>query len=142
MFNHVALRVRDIAASVEFHQVHFGCKSVYISEPGSEHGGVALCALPDGRMIELFEEGNGYGAVDARPIGLIHYALSVDDVDAAFHAALADGCTQARPPTDNELALFPGIWFRTAFVFDRNGTVIEFMEHNWTDRIFAVAGIA
>ena len=138
-FNHVAIRVTDVPATVARYEALYGCRSVYISPIGSEPGCAALCELPGGPLIELFEPDQGFAGLGCGSLGLIHHAISVEDVDAAFRAALDAGSTEVRPPTDNELDLFPGVVFRTAFYRDVDGAVVEVMQHNWSDALFARA---
>jgi catechol 2,3-dioxygenase-like lactoylglutathione lyase family enzyme len=135
-FNHIAIRVADVPATVDRYRSLYDCRTVYISPIGSEPGCAALCELPGGALIELFEAGQGFAGHGCGSLGLIHHALSVDDVDEAFRAALAAGGTEVRPPTDNELDLFPGIVFRTAFYREQDGEVVELMTHNWSDALF------
>ncbi|MGV9947883.1 VOC family protein [Rhodococcus aetherivorans] len=138
-FNHVALRVTDVPAAVEHYETLYGCRSVYISPIGSAPGCAALCELPGGPLVELFEADMGFAGLGCGSLGLIHHAISVDDVDEAFRAAIAAGSTEVRSPADIELDLFPGVVFRTAFYRDGDGAVIELMQHNWSDALFARA---
>lgn len=135
-FNHVAIRVSDVPATVAQYEALYGSKSIYISPLGSEPGCAALCELPGGALIELFEPDQGFAGLGCGSLGLIHHAISVDDVDGAFRAAIDAGGTEVRPPTDNELDLFPEVVFRTAFYRDIDGSVIELMQHNWSDAMF------
>lgn len=135
-FNHVAIRVADVPATVEQYQRLYGCRAVYISPIGSEFGCAALCEQPGGPLIELFEPDMGFAGLGCASMGLIHHAISVDDVDGEFFAALATGSTEVRPPTDNELDLFPGVVFRTAFYREADGAIVELMQHDWSDALF------
>ncbi|OZD59775.1 hypothetical protein CH263_22510 [Rhodococcus sp. 06-1059B-a] len=135
-FNHIAIRVSDVPATVAQYEALYGSKSVYISPLGSEPGCAALVELPGGALVELFEPDHGFAGLGCGSLGLIHHAISVDNVDDAFRTALDAGGTEVRPPTDNELDLFPGIIFRTAFYRDVDGSVIELMQHNWSDAMF------
>lgn len=136
-FNHVGMRVSDVPAAAMGYRELYGAQITFISPVGSEAGCAALCQLPDGMMLELFEPDKGFAGLDCGPLGLIHTAFSTDDVDESFRAALAAGGTLLHPPTDVVLDLYPDVSFRTAFYRDADGAVFELMEHNWAAPFFA-----
>ena len=80
--------------------------------------------IGDGGKIEIFANGGN----DYSPNGKwIHFALRVDDVDAAFNAALAAGATVMTPPKTVELQSRPYLsTIRVAFVYGPDGEQIEF----------------
>jgi catechol 2,3-dioxygenase-like lactoylglutathione lyase family enzyme len=129
--DHVAVRVPDVEATLEFYSHVLGAESAKVFPEGSDWGRIDMIALGPGAAIETFEEGRGFGADDCPPVGFIHVAVGVSDVDAAYERAVGSGCQTLRPPTDIELPLQPGVVPRTAFVYGPSGEVIEFITSGW-----------
>jgi catechol 2,3-dioxygenase-like lactoylglutathione lyase family enzyme len=125
--DHVAIRVANVQVSLAFYRGLFGSTSASVLKEGSQFGRVDVVGVGDSACIELFEENHGFAGKDAPPIGLIHFAVNVGDVDAAYDRAIASGAVALRPPADVELAAKPGTFVRTAFVHGPSGEVVEFI---------------
>ena len=82
--------------------------------PVSEWPGGALFALGDGKLL-VHERA---AAAHDGPPNEDHFALSVDDLDAACRALLADGFSFLVEPHD-----YP--WGRSAYLRDPDGRLIE-----------------
>ena len=91
---------------------------------------LAVLRTPTGHKIELLE----YFAPadrrrgDLRPcdVGQVHVALIVDDLDAVLEKIAASGWTAAGEP--QALTHGPNAGKRVVYVFDPDGTTIEFMQ--------------
>lgn len=91
---------------------------------------LAVLKTPTGHKIELLE----YYApaerkrVDLRPcdVGHVHVALIVDDLDAVLERVAASGWKAAGTP--QMLTSGPNAGKRVVYVFDPDGTAIEFMQ--------------
>ena len=91
---------------------------------------LAVLKTPTGHKIELLE----YFAtadrkrVDLRPcdVGHVHVALIVDDLDAVLERVAASGWKAAGKP--QALTSGPNAGKRVVYVFDPDGTTIEFMQ--------------
>lgn len=125
--DHIAIRVVNVEASQAFYQQVLGSLSASLLTEGSPSGRVDLVRVGDSGSIELYEESRGFASNDAPPIGFIHFAVSVSDVDAAYERAIALGAAGLRPPADNELPARPGRKVRVAFVQGPSGEVVEFI---------------
>lgn len=91
---------------------------------------LAVLKTPTGHKIELLE----YFApadrrrVDLRPcdVGHVHVALVVDDLEAVLERVAASGWKAAGKP--QALTHGPNAGKRVVYVFDPDGTTIEFMQ--------------
>jgi uncharacterized glyoxalase superfamily protein PhnB len=97
--------VRDLDAAVRFLRVVFGATGeVLAGRPVELHVGDAMVLV------------SGAGARDAFPVFLYVY---VDDVEATYRRALAEGATSVEPPTDTPYG------DRRAMVRDGLGNVFQ-----------------
>jgi catechol 2,3-dioxygenase-like lactoylglutathione lyase family enzyme len=137
-FHHLAVRVSDIRASERFYvSVLGGTVITLIEEDADSSGRASLVKFGDGTYLELFPEGVGAAPPGAAPLGPIHFAYGVDDVDAAYARAIECGATDLISPQTIELPLYPGRGIRNAFVLDLNGDVCEFVNPDWVDRLLS-----
>jgi catechol 2,3-dioxygenase-like lactoylglutathione lyase family enzyme len=127
-FNHVAIRVRDLDASVRFLQAVLGPEATTIELADT----VTLVGTEDGVFFDLFSEG-GAAPENGPEHGLIHYALGVDDVDSAFVTALEAGAREKAAPVT--MTTSSGEEIRAAYVYDPNGDVCEFVSHDWIEKV-------
>jgi glyoxylase I family protein len=133
--DHIAVRAANVAATIRFYQGLFGSKYAQLYGSGSDFGRVGMVAVDGQAWIETFERGLGYASEDGPAVGLVHFALNVSDVDAAYQRALEAGALSLRPPGDIELPSQPGVRPRTAFVYGPNGEVIEFISRGWKTQL-------
>lgn len=120
-FHHVALKTPDIDASIAFYE-KLGMK--FYTAWGVGDGRVAMLDFGDGGILELFAGGNDRETADPK---YIHFALKVDDVDAAYETALAAG---AKPKTAPKIAPLNSkpvrLTLNCAFVYGPGGEEVEF----------------
>ena len=136
---HVALTSSDWQRSLDFYTRICGFDIRHRWRmPNGAHA--AMLSAPDGgAMLELFDAAADVPAQGRRaepgeePVqgALLHLAFRVDDVDAAYEAALAWGAPSRRAPTtvalgDAEHAV------RNAMIYGPGGEVVEFID----DRFF------
>lgn len=92
---------------------------------------LAVLKTPTGHKIELLEylaPANRRKTFDLRPcdLGHVHVALIVDDLDAALKKISEHGWKAAGEP--QALTHGPNAGKRVVYVFDPDGTTIEFMQ--------------
>ena len=92
---------------------------------------LAVLKTPSGHKIELLEylaPGDRRKNFDLRPcdLGHVHVALIVDDLDAVLKKIADSGWKAAGEPQG--LTSGPNAGKRVVYVFDPDGTTIEFME--------------
>lgn len=95
------IAVHDAAAAIEWYITVLGARETtrYVGDDGRiGHGELDLA----GAMLMLSDEYPDFGAVGPLTIGgtPVKLHLEVDDVDAVWHAALANGADAQRPPED------------------------------------------
>ncbi|WP_046471400.1 VOC family protein [Allosalinactinospora lopnorensis] len=142
--DHIALRVYDMDATVEFYTRALGFRFVRewsVPEAGV-HRAVFLDA-DDDRVVELFDAastppGGSARALDAerrpsdedrgRAATLVHFAVRTDDCAALFERAVAAGARPLGEPRRIETAGEDPMTFQAAFVYGPNDEVIEFID--------------
>jgi catechol 2,3-dioxygenase-like lactoylglutathione lyase family enzyme len=138
-FNHVALRVSDLEKSVTFYQEVFGARrltpafdltgdfaEMATGGPKGTHMKVTLLSVDDG-ALELFEFGeprHPSRAISPWESNLMHFAVTVDDVDVALERVLAAGGGKFWPE-----AIDLAEW-RAIYVTDPDNNVIELLTAN------------
>ena len=121
--HHVALNVNDLEKAIKFYEA-LGMTLPRTWGEGVEAG--AMLDMGDGSILEMFANGDGKGIVGV--IG--HFALDVDDVDAAYRTALEAGATPdpGWEPMDIVIGSQPPYPARVAFVFAPTGERVEFFQ--------------
>ena len=120
-FHHVALKTADLDASVAFYE-KLGMK--FYTSWGEGYGRIAMLDFGDGGILELFAGGNENETVDPK---YIHFALKVDDVDAAYACALEAGAKPKSAPKVVPLDSKPvKLTLNCGFVFGPSGEEVEF----------------
>lgn len=119
-FHHIGLKAGDFDRSRAFYAA-LGMKEVLSWGEGER--AITMFDVGDGGKIEIFAN----GGEEYSPNGKwIHFALRVEDVDAAYETALAAGATVMTPPKTVELRSRPRLaTIRVAFVFGPDGEQIE-----------------
>lgn len=119
-FHHVSLKVRDYDACVRFYEEGLGFPRVRDWMMGDDPA--VMLDMGDGGIVEIF--GGGEDLPDGR-IG--HFALKVDDCDAAYRTAMEAGATSDLEPRD--VVICDGTYpIRIAFVRGIAGELIELFE--------------
>ena len=118
---HVALSVRDIDRSLDFYVNRLGFAEMFRLERDGRLWIVYL-RITDSQFLELFPDGAGDGAPPFAAIGINHFCLEVDDIDAAIKEITDQGVTLTRPKkkgVDNN---------DQAWIDDPDGNRIELMQ--------------
>ena len=122
-FHHIALKCKDIEKSLEMYKALGMCEVV---RWGEGDGLVVMLDLGDGSRIEMFANGSDDYSVNGK---WQHFALSVDDVDAAYECALAAGFLPKTEPKSVPILATPSdITIRIAFVIGNDGEQVEFFK--------------
>ena len=112
---HVRLLVEDFGASHRFYAESLGLPTTWAND-----GGYAEFSAGE-VMIAIFPRREMDTAVELRPPGdAAVLVLEVEDVDAAFHAAVDRGAQAAAEPVDH-----PEWGLRTAHLRDPDGNLVE-----------------
>ncbi|ETK34747.1 VOC family protein [Microbispora sp. ATCC PTA-5024] len=129
-FDHVGLSVADLDRQCRFYIEAFGFHEEYRTEIPDAGIRMALLAGAGRTGIELTERAGSASRHFADPVeaagtqGYFHWALTVDDLDAAVATAVACG---ARPVSAPAPARRPGIRF--AYLADPEGNLVELLHH-------------
>lgn len=128
-YDHVGLAVADLDAQCRFYGAAFGLLDEVRTEFPDAQIRTALLRSATGLQIELIERkgplphtfANAYEGAGTQ--GFFHWALAVDDLDAAYNDVLAVGATHVSAPAD---AVRPGVRF--AYVKDPEGNLLELIQ--------------
>lgn len=122
-FHHVALKTKDLNASVKMYEA-LGMKEV--ARWGESVGEIVMLDIGDGGRIELFANGGDEYAVNGK---WQHVALRVDDVDHAYAVALNAGFLPKIAPKIVPLDAKPHpLSINIAFVIGPDGEEVEFFK--------------
>lgn len=119
---HVALKVADMERSLAFYRDRLGFQEMM--RLNRDNGALWLIYLriADTQFIELFPEGEGDVAPDARRTAINHFCLECADLDATADALRQRGIALTVEPktgADNN---------RQCWIADPDGNRIEFMQ--------------
>ena len=121
-FHHVALKALDFDAALKFYTEGLGMR--FYTSWGEGEKKIAMLDLGDGGILELFAGAEGDEAVNNR---YIHFAMKVDDVDAAYATALEAGAKPKVAPKVVPLESAPvKLTLNCAFVYGPSGEELEF----------------
>lgn len=114
------LIVRGAAAAIEFYKKAFGATELFrMDGPGGKvgHAEIRIGNSP----VMLADEHHEIGAVGPEVLGgsPVNLLIYVEDCDAVFTRALAEGAAETRPLKDQ-------------FYGDRSGTLTDPFGHSWT----------
>ena len=119
-FHHVALKATNFEESFKFFTEGLGMK--FYTQWGEGDGRIAMLDLGDGGILELFA-----GGAEGANTNYIHFAMKVDDVDAAYATALAAGAKPKSEPKVVPLASAPvKLTLNCGFVYGPSGEELEF----------------
>ena len=122
-FHHIALKAHNFDESLRFFTEGLGMKLYTMWGEGD--GRIAMLDMGDGSILELFAG----GPAEAGEGRYIHYAMKVDDVDAAYHAALAAGARPKTAPKVVPLDSHPvKLTLNCEFVYGPSGEELEFFK--------------
>jgi uncharacterized glyoxalase superfamily protein PhnB len=126
-FFHVAIKVEDVDAVVEFYERHFGATVLERGDASEGEGATAVThaalEIADKRVY-VFDRApyEAAGLVDDVPTGFLHYGYVVEDVETASEELLNEGVEFVMEPT-----VFGDL--KIAFLTDPAGVRIELLEH-------------
>ncbi|MDO4608684.1 MAG: VOC family protein [Clostridia bacterium] len=122
-FAHVALRCKDIDKSIEMYK-SLGLKEVIRWGEGEKL--IVMLEMPSGDRIELFANGGDFYSENGK---WQHFAVSVDNVEAAYNAALEAGFKSQTPPKIAPLDSKPyKTTLNVAFVTGNDNESLEFFK--------------
>ena len=123
-FHHVAVKAKDFEESMKFYIEGLGMK--FMTQWGEGDGRIAMLDMGNGDIVELFAGGSDRETVDPK---YIHFAMNVDDVDAAYETALAAGAKPKSAPVVVPLDSSPvKLTLNCAFVYGPAGEELEFFK--------------
>lgn len=123
-FHHIGLKVGNFEKSIDFYVNGLGMKK-YASW-GDGDGRIQMLQIGDGGILELFAGGGDHLSAAGK---WIHFAMKVDDVDAAYSAALAAGAESLIEPKIVPLDSQPEkLTIKIAFVKGFDGEELEFFK--------------
>ncbi|MDT0467202.1 VOC family protein [Streptomyces gibsoniae] len=129
-FDHIGLSVADLDRQRRFYIEAFGFRERHRTEIPEAGIRIVLLIGPGGASIELTERAGSVPQYFADPVegagvqGYFHWALTVDDLEAAVATALACGARTVSPPAP---ARRPGIRF--TYLADPEGNLVELLQH-------------
>ncbi len=119
-FHHIALKAVNFEESLKFYTEGLGMK--FYTQWGEGDGRIAMLDLGDGGILELFA-----GGKEGENANYIHFAMKVDDVDAAYETALKAGAKPKTAPKVAPLSSAPvRLTLNCAFVYGPSGEELEF----------------
>ncbi len=119
-FHHIALKVKDLDASIEFYK-KLGMTEVATWGEGNDR--IQMMDIGDGGIFEIFA-GGGNESDNGK---WLHYAFKVDDVEAAYNAAIAAGAKSHIAPKVVPLDSKPEkMTLKIAFVLGPDDEQLEF----------------
>ena len=119
-FHHVALKAVNFEESLKFFTEGLGMK--FYTQWGEGDGRIAMLDLGDGGILELFA-----GGAEGPNTNYIHFAMKVDDVDAAYATAIAAGAKPKSAPKVVPLQSAPvKLPLNCGFVYGPSGEELEF----------------
>lgn len=122
-FHHIALKCKDIEKSLAMYKAIGMCEIV---RWGEDDGLIVMLDIGDGGRIELFANGSDDYSVNGK---WQHFALRVDNVDAAYSAAIAAGFGEHTAPKVITLDSYPdNMSINIAFVVGPDGEEVEFFK--------------
>ena len=122
-FHHIGLKAADFEKSKAFY-LALGMKEIVSWGEGKDE--IAMFDLGNGDRIELFASGGDEYSANGK---WIHFAMTVEDVDAAFELALKAGAKPKIYPKTVDLDSRPYLMsIRIAFVYGPDGEELEFFK--------------
>jgi catechol 2,3-dioxygenase-like lactoylglutathione lyase family enzyme len=115
---HVTIRCRNLAASIEYYQRMFGAR-ILVKRNLANSKKIVYLKIGES-MLELMDFGPGAEPVDPREhYGVHHLGIQTDDFDSAYRDLKAKGADFLGEPFEPA----PGI--RLVFLKEPNGAIIE-----------------
>ena len=122
-FHHVAMRVPDLEATIQFYEALGFTLSLSWGEGDKR---AVMLDSGNGNFIELFSGGTEENKVEGT---FIHLAFHSDDCDADIALARQAGAEVTIEPKDVDIPSDPVTKIRIAFCKGLNGELIEFFQY-------------
>jgi lactoylglutathione lyase len=119
---HIAIRSRDLEASVKFYSEKLGCPEMFRLNRDNGDLMLVYMRLTDDQYIEIFPNGEGDSAPAPQSVGMNHLCISVANLDHTVAELERRGVVMTRGIT---LGLDGN---RQAWLADPDGVRIELME--------------
>jgi lactoylglutathione lyase len=119
---HVAIRCTDVERSIAFYAGKLGFREMMRLDFDDGRLMLVYLRISDTMFVELFPDGEGAGAPGKMAVGINHFCLQVDDLDAVIAQLAAAGVPLSQPKKrghDGNLQ---------AWVEDPDGVRIELMQ--------------
>lgn len=121
-FHHVAIKVKNLDATVAMYKKVLGCEEV--AAWGEDTGRGIMLDTGDGACFEIFASGNGESPAN----GFYHVALRTTKLDEVVDSARAYGLNITIEPRDIVIASNPPMPARIAFFDGLDGESIELFQ--------------
>jgi lactoylglutathione lyase len=121
-FNHVAFRVRDFEASIQWYAKAFGATEAFRATKDDGSPQLVYLELAAGQFVELFPDGKIQIEQPKDPIGYGHFCLTVADLEAALAHLRTLGVDPTMTPRTGRAGQ------KLTFIADPDGNRIELME--------------
>ncbi len=121
-FHHVAIKVKDLDATVALYKKVLGCIETASWGEGNDRG--IMLDTGDGGCFEVFAGGTG-----APANGFYHVALRTTGLDEAMKGVREAGLTVTMEPKDIVIASTPPMPVRIAFFEGLDGESIELFQN-------------
>ena len=118
---HIAIRVKDIARSLEFYVDRLGFKEMLRLERDGKLWLLYL-RITDTQYLEIFPDGEGERAAEREAVGYNHMCFEVPDIEQAARELEAMGIPLVRP----KILAADGNW--QTWIEDPDGHRIELMQ--------------
>jgi lactoylglutathione lyase len=119
---HVAIKVKNMAKSLEFYTVQLGFSEILRLNYSDGSLFLIYLRITDTQYLELFPNGIGDRAPDRDAVAVNHFCLIADDIERTIGQLAEAGIALTRPlrigPDDN----------RQAWIEDPDGNRIEIMQ--------------
>ena len=118
---HIAIRVKDVARSLEFYVDRLGFKEMLRLERDGKLWLLYL-RITDTQYLEIFPDGEGERAAEREAVGYNHMCFEVPDIEQTVHELEAMGIPLTRP----KILAADGNW--QTWIEDPDGHRIELMQ--------------
>ncbi|MCZ8516922.1 VOC family protein [Paenibacillus filicis] len=121
-FGHLAIRVRDIEAAVQYYADNFGFTELFRMTDDNGNVGLVAIQIKDRQFLELIGNGTERLPANGSTAGFIHVCFETDDVDSLYKNLKEKGVyTDGEPRLGKSGSKF-------FFTRDLDGNSLEFVQ--------------